>query len=62
MKNLFKLFLLSYIGMQLFLIDMLMTDNGVIKIIASTPFLFMGIWLCVLLLFPRLEKKIIDNM
>jgi len=61
MKNLFKLFLLSYIGMQLFLIDMQIADMT-IKLIASLPFLFMGIWLCILLLFPRLEKKIIDNM
>ena len=61
MNRLLKLSLLTFIGIQLFLIDMQIADMT-IKLIASLPFLFMGIWLCILLLFPRLEKKIIDNM
>ena len=59
MLNLIKLFLLVLIGISLLYIDMVIKIPQ-LKLIASFPSITIGIYLVILLLFPKLEKRIID--
>lgn len=59
MLNLIKLVLLVLIGIALLYIDMVIKIPQ-LKLIASFPFLTVGIYLVILLLFPKLEKRIIE--
>ena len=59
MLNLIKLFLLVLIGIALLYIDIVITIPQ-LKLIASFPFLTIGIYLVILFLFPKLEKRIFE--
>lgn len=59
MLNLIKLVLLVLIGIALLYIDMVIKIPQ-LKLITSFPFLTVGIYLVILLLFPKLEKRIIE--
>lgn len=58
MLNLIKLFLLVLMGIALLYIDTVVKIPQ-LKLIASFPFLTVGIYLIILFLFPKLEKRII---
>jgi hypothetical protein len=58
MLNLIKLVFLALIGIALLYIDTVIKIPQ-LKLIASFPFLTVGIYLIILFLFPRLEKRII---
>lgn len=59
MLNLIKLVFLVLIGIALLYIDAVIKIPQ-LKLIASFPFMTIGIYLVILFLFPKLEKRIIE--
>lgn len=59
MGTFIKLALLFFIGVSLLYIDMAIKIPQ-LKVIASFPFITMGIYLIILFLFPKIEKRIIE--
>ena len=59
MSTFIKLALLFFIGIALLYIDIVITIPQ-LKLIASFPFLTVGIYLVILFIFPKLEKRIIE--
>lgn len=59
MSTFIKLALLFFTGIALLYIDIVITIPQ-LKLIASFPFMTIGVYLVILFLFPKLEKRIIE--